>query len=535
MVYDGTPSATVTLTTDKLGGDDVVPASTGASFVDKNVGTSKAISVNGILISGGDVANYHLLNTAAATTADITARNLTVTAHGIGRGYDGTKAATVTLTTDKLGGDDVVPASTGASFVDKNVGTNKAVSVSGISISGGDAPNYHLLNTTAATIANITQLDLHVGATGVDKIYDGTTAATASLSTDKLPTDDVTPNGSASFGDKNVGSSKLVTVSGIYITGGDATNYSLVNSSATTAANITDRDLHVAAAGVSKVYDGNSTAAVILSTDKVSGDSVSASYAAASFADRNVGNAKAVSVSGIVLSGADKGNYNLVNSTAATTANITARAVTVQADLISKILGAIDSPLTYTVTSGTLAIGDSWTGLLTRDAGETVGSYTIRQGTFNVSDGNSGNNYAITFTTIGSFRIVYATSGICNGDGGHVILQPINSDGSSVFKQGSTVPAKFRVCDVNGNSIGPLPNGGSIVQTFVLYGVSNGTVSPTNEAIVSTTPDTAFRWDPTSKQWIFNISTKNLSANHTYQYVITLNDGSTIAFQFGLR
>jgi hypothetical protein len=208
--------------------------------------------------------------------------------------------------------------------------------------------------------------------------------------------------------------------------------------------------------------------------------------------------------------------------------------VTVKADPVSKILGASDPPLTYAVTSGSLAVGDSWTGSLVRASGETAGSYSITQGTLDISDGNSGNNYTITFTAA-TFGILYLSSGTCNGDAGHVILQPINPDYSSVFKQGSTVPAKFRVCDVNGNSIGPLPNGGSIVQAFVLYWVSKGTVSPTNEAIVSTTPDTAFRWDPTSKQWIFNISTKNLSANLTYQYVITLNDGSTITFQFGLK
>ena len=33
-------------------------------------------------------------------------------------------------------------------------------------------------------------------------------------------------------------------------------------------------------------------------------------------------------------------------------------------------------------------------------------------------------------------------------------LQPINVDGSSVFKLGSTVPTKFRVCDYYGNSVG---------------------------------------------------------------------------------
>ena len=44
----------------------------------------------------------------------------------------------------------------------------------------------------------------------------------------------------------------------------------------------------------------------------------------------------------------------------------------------------------------------------------------------------------------------YQTSGLCFGAPGHVILQPVNADGSSVFKQGSSVTAKFRVCDSAG-------------------------------------------------------------------------------------
>jgi hypothetical protein len=56
-----------------------------------------------------------------------------------------------------------------------------------------------------------------------------------------------------------------------------------------------------------------------------------------------------------------------------------------------------------------------------------------------------------------------------------------------------------------------------------------------NEAVDSTTPDTAFRWSPTDQLWIFNISTKSLKANTTYYYTVTLNDGTTITFNFGLK
>jgi hypothetical protein len=126
----------------------------------------------------------------------------------------------------------------------------------------------------------------------------------------------------------------------------------------------------------------------------------------------------------------------------------------------------------------------------------------------------------------------YQPSGLCLGEPGHVILQPINADGTSVFKQGSTVSAKFRVCDTDGVSVGH----SGVVTEFKLVQVVQGTITQTvNESVSSTTPDSAFRWDAAAQQWIFNISTKSLMANQTYFYRISLDDGSFIDFQFGLR
>jgi hypothetical protein len=492
------------------------------------------VGVTGISISGLDAGNYHLVNATATTTADITARGLTVSAHGVNKTYDGTTAATVTLSDDRVSGDTLTDNYTSASFGDKNVGAAKPVGVSGISISGSDAGNYHQLNTTATATADIAARGLTVSAHGINKTYDGTAAATVTLSDNGVPGDAVSDSyTTALFADKNVAIGKNVTVSGISISGADAGNYKLMSTTASTTANITARGLTVSAHGVNKVYDGATTATVTLTDDRVAGDSVSDSYAIASFADKHVGIAKPVSVNGIAISGTDAGNYILSNTTATTTASITARPVAVSADNKTKFLGAADPPLTFTVTSGSLAAGDSWTGTLVRDAGEAIGSYAIRQGTLNVNDGNAGQDYTIAFT-VGALYVVYVTSGTCNGDAGHAVLQPVNGDGTSVFKQGSTVPVKFRVCDVNGNSIGPNPDGSSIVKSFALTNTTSG-AGVTNEQPVSTTPDTAFRWDATNKQWIFNLSTKNLVSAYTYTYTITLQDGSTICFKFGLK
>jgi hypothetical protein len=143
---------------------------------------------------------------------------------------------------------------------------------------------------------------------------------------------------------------------------------------------------------------------------------------------------------------------------------------------------------------------------------------------------NDSIDYTTATATI-KLGVIYQPSGTCDGDFGHVILQPINADGTSVWHQGRTIPAKFRICNASGVSIGTT----GVVTSFNLTGMINGTVSNVDETVSSTTPDSVFRWDPTGQQWIFNISTATLPAGQTYVYTIALNDGSIIMFQFGLK
>src|SRR6185436_2853574 len=97
------------------------------------------------------------------------------------------------------------------------------------------------------------------------------------------------------------------------------------------------------------------------------------------------------------------GNYAITQGTVALSSNyaltyvganltINARAITITADAKSKTYGDSDPALTYQITSGTLAFSDTFTGALSRDAGEAVGSYAITQGTVALSS-----NYALTY------------------------------------------------------------------------------------------------------------------------------------------
>jgi len=128
--------------------------------------------------------------------------------------------------------------------------------------------------------------------------------------------------------------------------------------------------------------------------------------------------------------------------------------------------------------------------------------------------------------------VLYQGAGTtCFGAPGHAILPPINANGTSVFRKGSTVLAKLRVCDANGVSLGTP----GVVVSFRLVRIIAGTVTDVNEPVESGTPDQAFRWDAGAMQWLFNIDTSDLDKDTTYVFEATLGDGTSVRFQFGLR
>jgi hypothetical protein len=80
----------------------------------------------------------------SAGSADIARKAITGTASVNGKTYDGTTAATGSIgLTGVVAGDQVAATATYA-FVDKDAGTNKAVTVSGATLIGSDASNYDL-------------------------------------------------------------------------------------------------------------------------------------------------------------------------------------------------------------------------------------------------------------------------------------------------------------------------------------------------------------------------------------------------------
>ena len=160
-VYDGTTTALLNFASAMLqgvvSGDTVSLNSSSytATFASKNVSSGVVVTVTGLILSGAQAGDYTL--TQPALTGNITARPLTVTATGVNKQYDGTTTATVTLADNRILGDSITDSYTSATFADPNAGTGKTVTVTGISISGMDAGNYALQDTTTTTTANISQ------------------------------------------------------------------------------------------------------------------------------------------------------------------------------------------------------------------------------------------------------------------------------------------------------------------------------------------------------------------------------------------
>jgi predicted extracellular nuclease len=113
--------------------------------------------------------------------------------------------------------------------------------------------------------------------------------------------------------------------------------------------------------------------------------------------------------------------------------------------------------------------------------------------------------------------------------GSNLFLQPINGDGTSIFKLGRTIPVKFALT-------GPSAGITNLVAHLTAAKVSNGIEGTFVEAISNGTADSGntFRYDPTTQQYVFNMSTSSLSQG-TWALGVDLGDGVAHTVHVSLR
>jgi hypothetical protein len=225
-----------------------------------------------------------------------------------------------------------------------------------------------------------------------DKVYDGKTTATltkAGTLANGIGNDVVTLNAtgaSAAFADKNVGKDKVVTVSGLVLQGTDAGNYRIADPSA--KASIAARGLSLSQTEIAdKVYDGSTVAmltnAGTLNNAVVNDDvKITTTGATAAFADRNAGQGKTVTVSNLMLTGADAVNY-VLDSTQTASATIRPRPLAVRAQGVDKIYDGN--------TNANVTLGDD------RIEGDRL-DLSYAKASF--ADGNAGSGKAVTVAGI---------------------------------------------------------------------------------------------------------------------------------------
>jgi len=250
--YDSTTSAAATPTVSGLQGGDSV---TGLSQVysNANAGTGKTLSVAGYTVNDGNGGANYAVSTANNTTGVINQAPLTVTASTDAKTYDATTGSAATPTVLGLQGADSVTGLSQA-FANKNAGTGKTLQVTGYTVNDGNSGGNYAVSTVNDTTGVINQRSITVTATGVNKVYDATTAATVSYADNRIAGDTLSVSGSATFADPNTAVAKPVSVVAISLSGPDAANYSLTSGVASTSANITAAPLTISANNAVRVY-----------------------------------------------------------------------------------------------------------------------------------------------------------------------------------------------------------------------------------------------------------------------------------------
>ena len=392
-----------------LGGDRI----TGTwHTADKRVGSQKPLALRAqgtglVDENGAPVYGYRL--DSESMVARIDARLLSVASFSAqDKTYDGNTTATVggLQLSGVIAGDAVSP-NAGGQFNNKQVGQNKPVALTSLTLSGADAANYEAqlpdfgvtatIRTKAVTISNAAD-----GPLG-SKVYDGNTVA-PTVDGQRLAIaglvagDQVSASASGgNFADKRAGSNKQVTLTGVALSGNDAGNYSV--NSATSRADITPLAISVVATtAADKVYDGGTaaSAASVALAGVLEGDLV-VGRGNGQFVDKAVGAAKPLTIDGFSLSGSDAANYRLLPAAAANlSAAITPATLVYRADAATASTGSPLPPLSGRVSGllGDDTLANATTGQL---AFTTPATPTAEPGRYAITgSGLAAGNYVFS-------------------------------------------------------------------------------------------------------------------------------------------
>jgi YVTN family beta-propeller protein len=211
------------------------------------------------------------------------------------------------------------------------------------------------------------------------------------------------------------------------------------------------------------------------------------------------------------------GTANYVASTSAalavTVSDTTAPTIDLPDDLAVTATSSSGAAVTYSATARDEVDGDLAVACTPPSGADFPLGVTAVTCTATDLAGNTG---AATFHV----SVTYAWSGV---------RQPVNADGTSVFKLGSTIPVKFSLA---GASAGI----SDVVATLSYAKITDdieGTYAEASTNVAATIGNT-FRYDAAEDLYIYNWTTKSLTPG-TYAIRLTLHDGRERTIRLSLR
>ncbi|NBK20785.1 MAG: hypothetical protein EOM68_02025, partial [Spirochaetia bacterium] len=353
----------------KVSGDDML-LGVSASYADKTgaIGETKAISVS-YTLGGSDAANYtkpadYTVNTGSIVPIQLTISNPSLA--NTSKIYNGNISLPVSAGTlsGVLAGDAVTVTAT-ATYGDRNVGTNKAITVA-YTLAGDDKANYKIPASYTLYTGVITPIQLSISAPtfpdSQSKMYDGSIHLPVQAGTLEgvLPGDTVTVGATAQYASKDVGNDKAITVS-YELAGKDSQNYSVPANNTAYRGSITAKQLTIGdpsfPSTTNRPYDGKTTLPVLAGTlsGVVSGDWIRVN-AEATYADKDIGDAKTITVR-YTIEGPNAGNYRAPGiDTTSYKGNITGPKLTISDPILEKTK-TYDGTLACQVAPGSMVSG----------------------------------------------------------------------------------------------------------------------------------------------------------------------------------
>ena len=377
--YDGTTSATLSGgTVTGLVGNDVVTASAMGAFADANVGTGKTVTISGLTLGGTNANNYELdaSKSQSSTTADITAKEATLSWSNISFTYDGQEHVPTATVSNLVSGDACTVTVEGAQT---NAGDYTATATA---LSNS---NYKLPATVTQgfTISKATPTLTFSASSASAKLKDAFTPPTLTTDPSGLTVSYSSSNMDVATVDANSGVVTLVSVGTTEITASFAGNSNYNEASAKYTLSVGKADavaveLSFASATVSAVY-GDEVVAPELNNPQQLPVTWSSNDERVATVDANSGAIIIIGTGSAVISATFAGNDDYLAKTASFTLTVSkGRAwVAFEKGIVTATLGEdFEPPVLMTNPEGLAVVySSSNTNVATVD--ETTGEVTL--------------------------------------------------------------------------------------------------------------------------------------------------------------